>query len=254
MKSLLKNILIGWLIGCVLVLPVEAKRRWIPGASSGTPDPTPELLWWQMKDGIGTTVTATVGSNGTTDATWLTTTPSGSGFCLGFNGSSQNAGTNSSVAFGVNAITVCGWFYLNDSTTTQVVYESGPQIDFNVGSVLLYITGGNLIGILNDTSVSSLYRIESITCPSTGAWHNFSLVFDGSTLTGDVVWYIDGVLTSSTLVTNTRNSTGNFATQIVHLCSRNEVSLFMNGRADDFRIYNRVLNQAEITAVYNDPK
>ena len=209
---------------------------------------TPELLWWNFTDGSGTAITATVGPNGTTDASWVTG-QSGSGSALSFDGSTDDARTNSAITFSTNKITVTGWVWLTSSSGTRIIWELTTNYNTTPNTFICYVDAGTVVAAIN---YNFRYRVEGIPAPSTGAWFHLAVVYDNSTTTGDVKIYLDGTEQGTTILTNDKSGSGNFANNTVYLGARAGSSLFLSGKIDDFRIYNRQLNSSEVSAV-KDP-
>jgi sialidase-1 len=70
-------------------------------------------------------------------------------------------------------------------------------------------------------------------------WHHLAASYDGTT----IKWYGDGMLIGSndTVVLNTPDN--------VHIGKREDNTNFFPGMVDDFRIYNRVLSDAEMAGL-----
>lgn len=208
----------------------------------------PTILHHTYTNGSGTTVTAEVGTNGTgANFTWVTG-KSGAGFALDFNGSS--AYTFSTVAYGVPVITITGWVFLDDNTTTQVLIESSDNYNSNDGTYLVLIDAGTIIvGV----SRGAQTLLGTYTAPATGAWVHLSLVMTDTFGVPSKVYY-NGVLQTAVSSVDNRIASGNFATFNLFKGSRNGSSLFYNGRVDDLRIYNLELSLAEVRLVMLDAK
>ena len=213
--------------------------------------PTPDLLWWKMTNGSGTTVTATVGINGTTDATWITG-KSGSGFALSFNGSSQDLSTVATeIFYGVNTATVCGWVWVNSNVATQVIWESSENFNTSSDVYVCFVDAGTLYSAIRGTGGN---RGESITAPATGAWYHLAVVYNNNTAAGDIKVYINGTEQSTTTYVNDKTAAAFIAEKEFNVGARNAGGLFLAGRIDDVRIYLSELTGAQITAVMNDPQ
>jgi Concanavalin A-like lectin/glucanases superfamily len=218
--------------------------------------PTPDILWWKMSNGSGTAITAAVGGAGTTDATWLTGS-SGSGFALGFNGSSQEATSNAAVTYGASTLTLTVWLYINDRTTTQIVVESSVNNNTVIDTFYILIDAGNLyVGIFGNSGNNT---IKSISAPATGAWHHYACIYDNNLATagasGNVKLYLDGSLQSMTdLIVSKDGINNNFSSNILYLGARGGTTLRFNGRLDDLRIYTTELTSTQIGQIYADPQ
>lgn len=215
-------------------------------ASSGAASSTPDILWWKFQDGSGTTVTAAVGTNGTTDAAWVTG-KSGSGFALDANGTSQEAQSSSVVTFNTNIVTVALWAFLDATNSFRMLFESGTGAQTD--SFTCY-TGNNVINafVYGTTGV----RTEVVSVPTTNYWYHLLLVFDNSTGNGDLKIYIDGVEKTTTPSTS-KTGTSNFTARTLNLFARNAASSRMDGKLDDVRIYSGD-RSADAVSIMNDPQ
>lgn len=199
--------------------------------------PTPDILWWKMNTGSGTSIAGYAsggGDSGTTDASWVTG-KSGSGYALDFNGTSQDSRSTATMTYGAGVLTVCAWVYLDVNTGSRVIWESTQNPNSFAATFTLFLDSGNLNAMIHGTSG---YRSEYITAPSTGSWTHVAVVYDNSTTTGDVGIYIGGSSQSTTIGTNTKASSADFiAGYYFYAGARGQTSLFMDGRLDDLRIY-----------------
>lgn len=219
-------------------------------AATGVITPIP-ILWWKLNEGAGTAIAAAEGPVGTTDADWVTG-QSGSGFALDFNGTSDNVSSDAVVTYGVNTITIAAWVWLDDTAPTQILWESSANLNTNAAAFHCYVDAGEIVATLRDSDAGTLRnRQEKITAPATGAWFHLLVVYIGEAA-DDIKIYLNGVLQGTTITTNAHVSATTLTNYTIFVGSRNNASLFFNGRMDDFRIYSRELVQAEITAVVND--
>jgi hypothetical protein len=215
----------------------------------GIASQAPDILWWKFTDGSGSTVTAAVGPNGTTNATWGTT-PAGKGQ-LTFNGSSHYLYSVASVAFNVQVATVCAnvrWdsFTNNDMLMLETTANSNGQ----QGAIMVNPNASNSSNV--DVVLRS-NRNEGGTRPAAGVYRHYAFVFDNSTAAGDVKWYLDGIEQSLTIQSNTKTASGNLLTAVLYVMNRGGTGLFAGGRVSDFRIYGRELTAAEILIIKNNP-
>lgn len=211
----------------------------------------PEILWWKLNEGSGTAIAGAAsagGDAGTTDAAWGTG-KSGAGSALDFNGTTHDSASNASIVFGASVLTVCFWVWLDTTSGARCLVESSINFNSNARAFLIYIDTGELFAAIHG---ATLYRAHKITAPSTGAWHHIAVVLDNSTVTGNVKIYLNGSLQSSTVTTNSKTGSGNFASYKVYAGARASASLFLDGRMDDLRIYNREVSAGDITSIYGD--
>jgi len=203
---------------------------------------------WRFDEGYGTIAydASDEENNGTiTGATW---TSSGKyGKALVFDGGDYvNCGNDGSLSVASN-ISISMWIKVNSFGTYYATHLINRWTGTTDANYVLYFfgnyTGNNQQGRLTMyatrggvwSSVSSTYTITEL-----GKWHHIAWEYSSST--GGQL-YINGVayggrVGSGVLATNTTGSTkidsGSF-----------------NGLIDEVRIYNRSLNQTEITALYN---
>ena len=237
---------------CLAALPVFAQDEdemiLLQGAmvASGGSAPTPDIFWWKLNEGSGTSITGdgtTGGDDGTTDATWA----DGG---LDFNGSSQDAATSSNITSGTNIVTVTLW--VNTDTgdnSTRMWVELSYSATVNVPGFLIYTDANGLNGYLSGTTGG---RQETVAQPAAGTWFCYAFVFDNSTATGDVKIYKDGTeLTPAAPSPNDKTGTSNFTVQPIYVGARNSSTFWFDGGLDDIRVYSGELNASQISAIYS---
>ena len=203
----------------------------------------PGILHWKLNEGSSTAITATVGPNGTTDAAWLTG-KSGSGFCLDFNGTDDDAGTSSAVTYGTNTITVCGWFWFDSTAGTRMLFESSESYA-NTDTFAAFVDTGVLY-LANSGTTGTLTKNVAFT--TTGAWVHLAFVLTPT----DCKIYVAGV--SQVVGTSgSRTGTANYSAQTLFVGARNRASLFFDGRIDDLRIYSGDVS-ANLAAIMASPQ
>jgi hypothetical protein len=229
--------------------------RTIGGGTAPTPPDNTLIIHYVFSEGSGTTIADSSGNgyNGSlSGATWVTG-KSGSGFALQFDGSNDYAQT-ASITFSTNIVTVCGWVYWNAfANDDDFLWEH--TTDYSVSA-------GRFVFDANESSGfafaairgSAQYRAEKISRWSAATWTHLAVVYDNSTTTGDVRFYVNGTDTSSTISINNKGGTNTCATAAVYLFSRAGSALFGAGRIDDFRIYGGELSAGEIAYVRDDPQ
>ena len=210
---------------------VEVKANTIAANSS----PVPDIQWYRFVDGGGTYVTAHKGVAGTSDGTWIAG-PSAGSHGMSFDGAGQEGASVNTIGPGTNKISVSFWAKFNDTSTTQVALESSVNYNGSPSTWVFYVDAGTLnFGLGGNTSG---VRLETITAPATGSWHNYLCVYDNSTSAGDLIVYQDGVLQSTTLTTSTHSGSGNLIAYTLYWGARNNGGSFRyNGSLSDVRIY-----------------
>ncbi|MCA9362130.1 LamG domain-containing protein, partial [Candidatus Kaiserbacteria bacterium] len=97
---------------------------------------------------------------------------------------------------------------------------------------------------------SGPWSFSGIGCIYTNEWCHVAVTWDGSASGASIDFYKDGTQLSETPITSgTGDKNFNDSTDL-YLGSSNVATNRYNGLVDDFRIYNRVLSQAEIEQIY----
>ena len=156
-----------------------------------------------------------------------------------FNGTSDNiyATIPSLTAFSIST-----WYNQTDTTNTN-----NPIAIFNDASNMIrgIIASGSGVFINVYYAVG---KFRQYTFNTIGAWNHIVATWDG---TNAPILYINGV--SVTL--GAERSTGqapNIANTFIVGATKTTTSLYAKGKIDDTRLYDRVLTQAEVTALYNE--
>jgi hypothetical protein len=196
-------------------------------------------------------------TSGTTanDATgngWNGTLVGGASFVAGNSGNAVDLdGTNGYVSLPTGVVsnastaTVSAWVYLDSTSNYSRIFDFGSGTSTN-----MFLTPKNSSGKirfaikLND---SSEQRIDGQAALPTGGWHHVAVTLNGSTGT----LYVDGAqvgintamtLKPSDMGATTKNWIGH---------SQYSADPYLDGRVDDFRIYNRALTASEVTHLKN---
>jgi len=204
--------------------------------------------WWKFDEGSGTTAADLSGNNnsGTLNPlangpTWTTGKINGA---LSFDGVDDYVRILDSTSLHLTNFTLSLWYKVNSWPTSY-----NPRLISKANSwgtmdwELLHVAWSNsiemLVGEMNGADVLANLRYS----PTTGAWHQITIIKNGTTYS----LYSDGVFigtdTSSVTWTDSDNITiGKDAT-----ASGYE----FNGLIDEVRIYNRALSATEIQELYN---
>lgn len=220
------------------------------------------ILQYKFSEGSGTTVADSSGNGYTANLfntpTWVTGA-SGSGSAVQFNGSNQYM-RSASVTYGASVLTFTAWVYWDAFAlaTFDIMTEHGA--DFSTAdNTFLWGSGATgadnwAVGIQSSVGGPTRFRTETFAWPSAAAWHHYAIIWDNSTTTGDITVYIDGSTVATTIDTNNKDQSGNFANAVVNFFARNGASNFGAGRIDDFRIYRGALSATQIQAIMNNPQ
>lgn len=146
-----------------------------------------------------------------------------------------------------NEWTIAGWFY---NTSANYVFDKRGLISkgqtYAVDDYVpysAYISFNTLfVGIEHNFSK---YEVEAdISSLSSSTWHHFAATYDSDTQS--ITIYVNGVLAAGPEALP-QPAVGN--TSDLYIGSQNGLNAFWQGRLDDFRVYNRVLSQNEITSL-----
>ncbi len=236
--------------------PRPSTGAWTLGAFEPLSSPAPDVLWWKLNEGSGTT-TADATGNGWTGSlirgpTW-TTGENGTGALLFNTANSQFVQTSSQLTTvaGNTSLTLTGWVNRSGTGSSGTfMFGTNP---YNCSFVQEVLCDGNdgLYFVMENGS-STYGEISSYT--STG-WHFFALVFDGSQ-TGNsarLKAYIDGsaqTLSFTGTIPSSLPSSGDMG--FFELANDSCGNGQLNSTLDDIRIYDAALTSVQIAALYND--
>jgi hypothetical protein len=146
-----------------------------------------------------------------------------------------------------NAITVAAWVYMNPNNSSQVAFVSKWNFDGINDQFLLFMDGGFPVFAIGDgaTYVAGLY---ANTAMQSGRWYHLVGTWDA---TGMTRLYINGTLNRSGndpvgAITHLNNATN----KSLNIGNETGAWRALDGRVDDVRIYNRVLNASEVQNIY----
>ena len=209
----------------------------------GKPLPAAELSFNETSGTTASDVTGN-GSNGT-----LTGGPGWvaghSGNAVDLSGTSQYVALPAGVVSSANTITITAWVNLDTITKWARIFDFGsgtsqymfltPKNDAATGVIRFGIKNGGTEQSINGTAALA-----------TGGWHHVAVTLDGTT--GTI--YVDGQQAASGNI-NIRPSQLGVTTQ--NWIGRSQFpDPYLDGRVDDFRIYNMALTAQEVTAVMNE--
>ncbi len=135
------------------------------------------------------------------------------------------------------------WFFVNAiDASARRFWEHGNLKD------QLFIDSTNLLQFQVGWSGAAAWRIPT---PSTGAWHHIAITYNGSSISNDPIYYLDGVAQSVTEVTAPSGTlqTGS-ATLTIGNRSLNDRAF--NGKLDEFRLSNSIRSAQWIATEYNN--
>lgn len=191
------------------------------------------------------------GWNGTlmNGATWTT---GHSNSAVSLNGTTNYVSLATNITANLSDFTIATWVYLNSVSTWMRIFDFGVGDYAPIPTPTRYMFLSPLGGISNVVEFAitaggpgAEQRINGKAVMPTGGWHHVAV-----TLSGTVgVLYVDGVavgtnsaisFTPAGLGTTTQNCIGR---------SQFVADPYLNGKVDDFRIYNGALSAAQISAL-----
>ena len=228
--------------------------------ASITVSPIQTTTYWVTQNGCTDSVTVTVNQptysttnitacdsivwNGTTytqSGTYSSNIGSNSNYSMNFDGVDDNVTLPSNTLSGLTSFTYMTWFFAESG---QTGFSDLIQQD-NLASSTFWIRYYN-----GDSNFKAKFRIggnangvEVSPPPSFSVWHNFTVTWDGSTVT----YYLDGIVQGTENMSGLYNGTepiyiGNWQTQEGFL-----------GKIDDISIWNTALSQQDIQSYMTCP-
>ncbi|GBG08563.1 hypothetical protein PAT3040_03150 [Paenibacillus agaridevorans] len=168
-----------------------------------------------------------------------------------FGNAADLAGTNGYIALpggivsDADTITVAAWVNLDTASNWSRIFDFGSGT-----STYMYLSPKNganskiRFAIKNNNSSEQI--IEGQSALPTGGWHHVAVTLNGSTGT----LYVDGVQAGSHASMTIKPSDLGATTQ--NWIGRSQYAdPYLDGRVDDFRIYNRAISSSEVTSVMN---
>ncbi len=201
---------------------------------------------WALDETSGATIKDTSGNNnnGTwddnddNDVTGETTTGVYSN-ALDFNGAGDHI---DAVEITANKQTISAWVYPH-TTNTNSIFSKGVDVDN--GHISLILHSGNRLYARATRSNGSIFNCYGTTTVPTNTWSMVTATFD--TTTSTIKTYINGThvttCTSSLFTTNTKIWYLGYHPQ-------GSYTYYFNGLIDDVLIYNRILSDDDIAALY----
>jgi hypothetical protein len=182
-------------------------------------------------------------------ATTTTNASVGTGSLI-LNGISQYMSINSftTPSTGVNGISFAFWFKANSTPQWSRFFEFGSGSNGQDNSIYLSLYNATTMQYRINTSQGTItITTPTVTNINNNNWYHCVWVLP---LTGNGSIYINGVLSNTASfgyptqgITRTVNSLG----------KSNWGDPYFIGQIDDFRMYNRVLQQSDITTLYTNP-
>lgn len=170
----------------------------------------------------------------------------GQGFTFGgLNTGSINLG--SSTALDPNRFTIAGWIYVNtpQTYTYNYLYSNARDCCSVYNGIEFRVNGaGALAGGIWNSSQTTIVSSSGLIATST--WTHVAFSYDGSNMR----LYKDGKLIKTQAQTTDPGSPASFNTYIGSMGNGNGVVYTLDGKMDDWRLYNRALSDSEVAQMY----
>ena len=141
-----------------------------------------------------------------------------------------------------STFTYCAWIKTN-YTGVGVICSNSSEDGWNFFATARVLQGYIIDNSWNPTILSATDTVDD------GHWHFAVFIFSNPTLK----LYVDGQLQASSNFSGSLLSSGGWAQGGINIGVRYIPNgEYFNGSIDDIRIYNRAINQSEITALYNE--
>jgi len=161
--------------------------------------------------------------------------------CVAFNGVNTSAVISDSVLVdvGLDDATFTFWFMLNDNTTRFGVFKKGTAVNRYICEVHSSIKlRFNVYDGVSDINVYSASTLQA------DAWYFCAVTLNRD---GNMIMYLNCTAVGSTSMLSVATTDFNTADDLVF----GLYTAYFDGYVDDFRKYNRVLSDYEISQLYN---
>jgi|GEM_PF-1211474 len=227
--------------------------EWAAGAGDADAIATGPIAYWMLDDGTGLTATDSVGGHNGTLAGGPIWTAGKLGDALDFDGSDDHLDLTSDAELDdvfVGGATVVAWFRPTSwggNGYGRIFDKSSSASSTGAGwAIRLNKDNGGLNFGQGFTGGRGWWKFAQSSI-NFNAWHHIALAYDASSTTNDPIVYLDG---SPVTVTRVDTPSGDVRSDAaINLRLGNHASGTSNGfkgKIDDARIYNRMLDAAEI--------
>ena len=173
------------------------------------------------------------------------------GNAVNLNGSSQYVQLPAGLITGLGDFTIATWVNLNSVSAWSRIFDFGADTDRYM--FLTPSAGSTIRFAITKFTGPGEQQINGTSALGAGAWHHVAVTLKGSEGSGVGILYVDGapVGTNSAMfytpdmIGSLMNATNNY---IGRSAFGNDP--YLNGKVDDFRIYNGALSGAQIAALY----
>ena len=168
------------------------------------------------------------------------------GNAVDLSGTNQYVALPSGVVSGNDTITVAAWVNLDTVSNWMRIFDFGSGTATNMFLTPKNGANGKIrFGIKNNGLAEQI--IDGQAALPTGGWHHVAITLNGST----GILYVDGVQVGSNTAMTLKPSTMGATTQNWIGRSQYGSDPYLNGRVDDFRIYNNALSASQVMHLFN---
>ncbi|MDQ0116799.1 LamG-like jellyroll fold domain-containing protein [Paenibacillus harenae] len=203
------------------------------------------ITWYKFDQTSGTAVVDASGdiNNGTLNggATW---TAGMSGNAADLNGTNGYIALPSGIVSGAGTISIAAWVNLDSANNWTRIFDFGSGTSTNMFLTPKNGANGKIRFAIKNNGSSEKFIDGQSTLP-TGGWHHVAVTLNGSTGT----LYVDGLEAGSNTSMTLKPSDLGATTQNWIGRSQYTADPYLDGRVDDFRIYNQALSADEIAAL-----
>ena len=216
-------------------------------ATTSTGIPDANLIGWYKYDQTSGTTAADssgYGSSGTVinGATWTT---GNRGNAVDLDGTNDYSALPAGVVSNANTATLSAWVNLDTVTNWMRIFDFGSGTSTYMNLMPKNGSNGKIrFAIRNNGSSEQI--IDGQSALATGGWHHVAVTLNGATGT----LYVDGLQVGQNTTMTLKPSDLGATTQ--NWIGRSQFAdPYLDGRVDDFRIYNRAISASEVTSVMN---
>lgn len=213
------------------------------------------IAYWKLDESTGTTATDSTpfDNQGTYNDTPVPTTGvAPTSFvnpnALDFDGVDDSilVSDTTGIPAGGSARTIALWINQDTITDQQTLVSLGTGNTADQRFIFMMGTaGGNTYIFTDGINAANNISVSVAEIPTTGGWHHLAFILDGA---NNWEYYLDGTLVGSGAFSVPINTVVND----IEIGSRHDSATgFFDGKLDDVRIYNRVLSDTEINALFD---
>ncbi|HTL74620.1 MAG TPA: LamG-like jellyroll fold domain-containing protein, partial [bacterium] len=164
--------------------------------------------------------------------------------------SSQYVALPTGVISGLGDFTIAGWVNLSTVSAWNRIFDFGVNTDRYMFLTPQAGAGGPVRFAITTAGGKTEEQISGTATLGTG-WHHLAVTLTGNEGTGVGTLYVDGVpVGTNSAMSHTPGMIGDLINDANNWIGRSQFSdPYLNGKVDDFRIYNGALNAAGISAI-----